>query len=201
MKRHYIKTQFTKRFSSEGTVYKKGYVVSQHILDTFKLVTQSQAVMSETTHTERAYLNKPLIPQDGVVYMNTTQAGLFYTKMCRMHDVDCDLKRANPEGYNVCLVIQPEKSFRLYGQKFVGYKMELTQRESDAAFDTGLTSIGISNYTDRANSITSYYDYDEFFIAARRAGIGHYDVFLMNGKTKVIPCKNELFECTTPLSL
>ena len=51
-------------------------------------------------------------------------------------------------------------------------------------------SIGISNYN------SSEYPHREFYRKAANCGLNKVDVFLMDDELLVLPCENELFECS-----
>lgn len=89
------------------------------------------------------------------------------------------------------------KPFYYLGFKFWP-KRQFTKSEKDDGIRLpGLRSIGISNYKGDMykvqNHISAEWNYDDFYKAAKKAGAGKIDVFIMN-MTIVVPCQNELFE-------
>lgn len=85
------------------------------------------------------------------------------------------------------------KTFKFLNQTFQPLR-NLTEGElSSIGFK--LNSIGISNYKDKSQltHISDKWNYVTFYERANDNS-DVVDIYLMNGKIKVIPCKNELFE-------
>lgn len=79
-------------------------------------------------------------------------------------------------------------SFNFLGKTFIP-KRQFTKREENVGLRIVGRSTGIGNYE---WSKVKGWNYEKFYIEAKKAGAGEIDIFLLDGK-EVIPCENELF--------
>lgn len=99
-----IKVRFSKVWDKEGTVYKKGFVISKSILDRFVGLLKTEHEKC-TDHYREMYLKTPLTKEGNKVFMNLTQSDFFYQSICKSEDIECNLKRAANNNNSYLIVI------------------------------------------------------------------------------------------------
>lgn len=80
-----------------------------------------------------------------------------------------------------------KNTFKYLGKEFEPIRNFVGREGSFPVISKRLNRIGIDNYTGRWN-------WDNFFKAAKKAGVRQVDLYKMNGDKIVCPGQNELFE-------
>jgi hypothetical protein len=84
------------------------------------------------------------------------------------------------------------REFTYLGLKFYAVR-RFTSKETKQGINLPLCSIGISNYPDQNNWLSSQWNHKDFFLAAASTGSAPMDIYRMNGTALVIPGTNELW--------
>lgn len=80
-----------------------------------------------------------------------------------------------------------KQTFKYLDKEFTPIRNFIGREGSFSTISKRLNRIGIDSYTGK-------WSWDKFFESAKKANVKQVDLYLMDNKTIVCPCQNELFE-------